>query len=185
MAQHGRRGRLGCNWPWGFVISAASIWFLLRLIDLHEVTAALSVAQWPFLLTASGTYFVSLTLRAWRWTFLLTPVKPLSLHRVWPVTALGYAANLVLPARLGELFRTAVLRTRGVPMSAGLATVTAERVIDGLTTVALLLLTLPLLPTTAPQWLLTGGRVVGIVFIAGLLALWLLLIRAARGGPRG
>ena len=176
MTQYGRRGRQGLQLALGLLISAASVWFLLRLINLRQVGAALSVAQWPLLLAAAGVYFVSMALRAWRWTFLLRPVKQLSFSRIWPVTALGYAANLILPARLGELFRTAVLRTRGVPMSAGLATVAAERVLDGLATVALVLLTLPLLPTTAPQWLLTGGKVAGLVFVTGLLALWLLLI---------
>ncbi len=34
---------------------------------------------------------------------------------------------------------------------------------------------MPLLPQSAPQWLITAGRVVGIVFAAGLLVLWLML----------
>jgi uncharacterized membrane protein YbhN (UPF0104 family) len=160
----------------GLAVSAASIWLLLRQIDLAEVRVALSQAQWPLLLAAAGMYFVAMSVRAWRWTFLLRPTRRLTLPRVWPVTALVYASNLILPARLGEVVRAAVLRTRGVPMSAGLATIAAERVVDGLSTVGLLLLTLPLLPAAAPQWLLTGGRVVGLVFAAGLVGLFTVLL---------
>jgi uncharacterized protein (TIRG00374 family) len=60
-------------------------------------------------------------------------------------------------------------------MSAGLATVATERAIDGLTTVSLVLVTMSLLSQSAPEWLITAGRVVGIVFATGLLALWLVL----------
>jgi glycosyltransferase 2 family protein len=106
---------------------------------------------------------------------LLRPVKRISLPQIWPVTVLGYAGNLVLPARLGEVLRAAVLRTRGVPMSVGLATIATERAIDGVTGVAMLLVTMPMLPQSAPAWLLTAGRVVGLLFAVGLLALWLIL----------
>ncbi|MGE5602750.1 MAG: lysylphosphatidylglycerol synthase transmembrane domain-containing protein [Nitrososphaerales archaeon] len=175
MRQFFRRGRQGLQLAIGLAISGASIYLLLRLVDLRLVGAALAHAQWGLLLAAVGMYFVAMTLRAWRWTVLLTPVKRLTLRQVWPVSVLGYAANLILPARLGEVLRAAVLRTRGVPMSAGLATVATERVIDGLATVALVLVTMPLLPHSAPQWLITAGQVVGIVFATGLGVLWLIL----------
>ncbi len=169
------RARQGLQLTVGLAVSAASIYLLLREVNLKLVGQALAQAQWWLLFASAGMYFVAMTLRAWRWTVLLTPVKRLSLRQVWPVSVLGYAANLILPARLGEVLRAAILRTRGVPMSAGLATVAAERVIDGLTTVALVLLTMPLLPQSAPQWLITAGRVVGAVFAAGLIMLWLVL----------
>lgn len=179
MTEQARRGRQWLQLTVGLLISAASIWLLLRQIDLRQVGDALARARWELLLAAAAMYFTSLTLRSVRWTILLRPVKRLSLVQVWPVTVLGYAANLILPARLGEVVRAAVLRSRGVPMSVGLATVAAERVVDGLATVALVLVTMPLLPHSAPQWLVTGGRVVGGVFAAGLLALWLVLMMRA------
>ncbi len=175
MRQLFRRGRQGVQLAVGLAISGASVYLLLRMVDLPRVGAALAQAQSGLLLAAAGMYFVAMTLRAWRWTVLLVPVKRLTLRQVWPVSVLGYAGNLILPARLGEVLRAAVLRTRGVPMSAGLATVATERVIDGLTTVVLVLVTMPLLPQSAPRWLITAGRVVGGVFATGLLVLWLVL----------
>ena len=83
-------------------VSAFSIWLLLRQVDLQQVGAALSRARVPLLPRPTAMYFVSMSLRAWRWTILLRPVKRLGWRQIWPVTALGYASNLVLPARLGE-----------------------------------------------------------------------------------
>ncbi len=170
------RGRRPLRWALGLAVSAFSVWLLLRQVDLRQVGAALSQARVPLLAVAVVLYFVSLSLRAWRWAILLRPIKHLSWRQIWPVTALGYAGNLVLPARLGELLRAAALRSRGVPMSAGLATIAAERMMDGLATVGLILLTSHLLPATAPTWLVTASRVAGVVFGAGILGLWLMLI---------
>jgi uncharacterized membrane protein YbhN (UPF0104 family) len=96
----------------GLAVSAFSVWLLFRQVDLRLVGAALSQVSVPLFALATATYFVSLSVRAWRWTILLRPVKHLSLRQVWPVTALGYAANLVLPARLGELRARCVMSVR-------------------------------------------------------------------------
>jgi uncharacterized protein (TIRG00374 family) len=160
----------------GVAVSAVAIWLLLRQVDLRLVGHALAQAQLPFLLLATAMYFVSMSLRAWRWSVLLRPVKRLSWRDVWPVTALGYAGNLVLPARLGELLRAALMRTRGVSAGSALATIAAERMIDGLATVAIVLFTTRLLPETAPQWLISAGRVAAVVFGVGLLVLFAMLL---------
>lgn len=160
----------------GVAVSAGAIWLLLRQVDLRLVGHALAQARLPFLLLATVMYFVSMSLRAWRWSILLRPVKQLGVRDVWPVTALGYAGNLVLPARLGELLRAAVIRSRGVSAGSALATIAAERMIDGLATVAIVLFTTRLLPESAPQWLISAGRVAVIVFGAGLAILFVMLL---------
>ena len=167
------RGRRPLRWVLGLAISAVSVWLLLRQVDLRQAGAVLSQVSVPLLASAVAMYFASLSLRAWRWAILLRPIRPLSWRQVWPATVLGYAGNLVLPARLGELLHAAVLRSRGVPMSAGLATIAAERMLDGLTTAGLVLLTSRLLPATVPPWLVAASRVAGAVFGAGILVLWL------------
>ena len=166
------RGRSPLRWLLGLAISAVSLWLLLRQVDLRQAGAVLSQVSVPLLAAAVAMYFASLSLRAWRWAILLRPIRPLSWRQVWPATVLGYAGNLVLPARLGELLRAAALRSRGVPMSAGLATIAAERMLDGLTTAGLVLLASRLLPAV-PAWLVAASRVAGAVFGAGILVLWL------------
>jgi glycosyltransferase 2 family protein len=160
----------------GVTVSAVAIWLLLRQVDLRLVGQALGQARLPLLLLATAMYFVSMTLRAWRWSILLRPVKHLGWREVWPVTALGYAGNLVLPARLGELLRAAVMRNRGVSAGSALATIATERMVDGLATVGIVLVTTRLLPESAPQWLVDAGRMAALVFGAGLLVLFAMLL---------
>jgi uncharacterized protein (TIRG00374 family) len=160
----------------GVSVSAVAITLLLRQVDLRLVGQALGEARLPLLLLATVMYFVSMSLRAWRWAVLLRPVKALRWTEVWPVTALGYAGNLVLPARLGELLRAALMRTRGVSAGSALATIAAERMVDGLATVAIVLVTTRFLPESAPQWLINAGRVAALVFGAVLVILFVMLL---------
>lgn len=171
-----RRGASPLQLLLGLTVSAVAIWLLLRQVDLRLVGHALAQARLPLLLLAPVAYFVAMSLRAWRWTFLLRPVKRLGWREVWPVTALGYAGNLVLPARLGEVLRAALMRSRGVSAGSALATIAAERMIDGLATVAIALFTMRLLSESAPQWLISAGRVAAVVFGAGLVILFVMLL---------
>ncbi len=72
--------------------------------------------------------------RAWRWNYLLAPLGVrLGAGRLLAVSSVGFMAILVLPARLGELVRPALIRKKGhVSASAALGTVAVERIIDGL-----------------------------------------------------
>ncbi len=92
--------------------------------------------------------------------------------------AIGYMANDVLPLRLGEVARCFVLRRReGVPQTAALGTVLVERVMDGLTMLAFMGATLPLLPFSAALYRLMGGA--GALFLVVTLALVAFTLRPA------
>ncbi len=160
----------------GLAISALALWLLVRQIDFVQARLAVAQARWWWLLPALALYFVSLSVRAWRWRWLLMGVRPLSWRQMWPVTAIGYAGNVLLPARLGELLRAIVLGRRGVHVSAALGSIATERVLDGLATVGILLLAGYSLPGSAPLWLTVAIRMAGILFIGGLLILWLALV---------
>ena len=57
---------------------------------------------------------------------------PLLLKHTGEAQIIGYAANNLLPLRLGEFVRVFVLRkTSGVPAPTGLASLLAERILDG------------------------------------------------------
>ena len=94
----------------------------------------LGKAHYQFLIPAVCAYFVSVLFRSIRWQYLLTPVKVLSVRRLYPVVIVGYMANNILPIRLGELVRSYYLGEReGVSKVSALATIAVERVFDGLT----------------------------------------------------
>src|SRR5205823_8773909 len=70
-------------------------------------------------------------LRAWRWQRLLAPIHLVRVPRMFAYLAVGYAANNVLPARLGELVRSHYLGDReGISRTTTLGTVVVERVVD-------------------------------------------------------
>ena len=106
-------------------------------MGLDEIRDALSQANYSFVIPAIGLYFVAVFFRALRWRYLLSPLGSFTLGRLYPVVVIGYMANNVLPARLGELVRSYYLaRRERVSASATLATVAVERVYDGVTLLA-------------------------------------------------
>jgi uncharacterized protein (TIRG00374 family) len=124
----------------GVVISAAFLLYAFRGQDYRQIWEALTGVQYLLLLPALALYVAGVAVRAYRWSVLLAPIRPISTRRLLPITAIGFMANNVLPFRTGEVVRSYVLaRQHGVRKSAGLATIAVERICDGLTMLAFIL----------------------------------------------
>lgn len=127
----------------GMAISAFFLWDALRGLRLEEVWSALRNARYGWLLPGVAVYFVGVWARAWRWHYLLRPLKRISTRSMFPIVTIGYMGNNIYPARAGELLRAYVLRrSQGVPISASLATIIVERVLDGVVMLAFVFLNL-------------------------------------------
>lgn len=138
----------------GIAVSVAFIALLLWRADLSAMGEALVSANYLSLAPAIAVYFVSLVFRSLRWRALLAPFAATRVRRLYPVVLVGYAANNVLPLRLGELVRSYYLSTREpVRGSTALATILVERVLDGVLLLALLAGVLMALPASG-----LGGR---------------------------
>ena len=129
------------NWRFwaGVLVSVVTLALLVLLVDRRELWEALRTANYLYLAPAIALYFVGQWFRAWRWQYLLAPISRISTRRLYPVIIIGYMANNVLPARLGELVRAVYLsrREREVSVPASIATLSVERLYDGLTLLAL------------------------------------------------
>ena len=140
------------DWRFWFGL-AASAGFLAVLVyraDLGELQESLRSANYIYVAPAIALYFGALYFRALRWRYLLSPMGSFKVARLYPVVVIGYMVNNVAPARLGELARSYLLsRREDCSASAALATVTIERVFDGLTLLAFAALAAP--------WLLALG----------------------------
>lgn len=113
------------------------VWAFSQVNNFGTVAVALGKANYLFLLPALAAYFFGVWLRAVRWHYLLRPLRSLPVGRLFPVVVIGYMANDVLPARLGEVVRAYVLGEReGLSKSAAFATIAVERVFDGVTMLA-------------------------------------------------
>jgi glycosyltransferase 2 family protein len=116
-------------------------------------------------------YLASLAAFNWfrsvRWRFLLRGVAEVPKKRLLAVSAVGFAAILLMPFRIGEFVRPYLIRTQPgrrrpgekvITMTAATSSVVAERIIDGLYLSIVLALALVLVPTIQPL----PDRVVGI-----------------------
>jgi len=117
----------------GLVVSLFFLyWAFQQVNSLGNVLNAMGRANYVMIFPALMLYFLGVWLRAARWGFLLAPVKRIPLDRLFPVVVIGYMANDVLPARMGEFVRAYILGEKElVSKSASLATIVIERVLDG------------------------------------------------------
>jgi glycosyltransferase 2 family protein len=182
--------------PWlriaiGLLVSTGLLWLAARQVDWVGLVQIVAGVAYPYVLAATGVYFIDLGLRAWRWRILLSGTTTVPTRRLYSVLAIGYMANNLLPIRIGELSRAYLVgRRENLDASVVLASVAVERIVDGLTVVALLFATLPLLPVIAgadDAWLGRMAGAAGITFGAGVVivvalalgrSLWLGLAKA-------
>jgi hypothetical protein len=158
----------------GIAISAVAIWILAGSVDVPRAIDVLRTADPSWILLMVVTVFVDVAARGARWRALLTPIKRLPYRRVLGYTYLGYLANNVLPARLGELVRSHALgEGEGISRATVLGTVVVERIVDtvivvGLAAVAVVLLGVGGVMATAVT---LGAGFVGLLIIGLVVAM--------------
>jgi hypothetical protein len=118
----------------GIIVSVIFLAWALSNEDPVQLWGAITRAEYWTLVPALGLYFIGVWVRALRWRILLKPIAPaVDIAKTFEVVVIGYMANDVLPARIGELVRAYVLSKReGVRKTATLATILVERIFDGL-----------------------------------------------------
>ena len=125
----------------GIAVTAFLLWYILRDVPFVDVWANLRGVHWGLLLASIAVATAGFLIRALRWRVLLEPVLPRSsLRNRFAAVNIGFMANNLLPARIGEFARTyALSRVEPIPMSAALGSLVVERVLDALVLLAILL----------------------------------------------
>lgn len=122
----------------GIAISLIASWLVLRSVDLASAADVLRTANPAWIALMFVTVFLDVAARGARWRVLLQPIAAIPYRRVLGYTYIGYLANNVLPARLGELVRSHSLGEKeGVARTTVLGTVVVERVVDTVIVVAI------------------------------------------------
>lgn len=145
-------GRRGLIWLCvGLASSAAFMALALSRLHWSGVRGALAhAAPWPWLPLAVLCYLAGHVVRGARCRTLVAPEARLTLSVATNVVVLGYAVNNILPARLGEVARAAMLAERtGLPLAHTLTITFLERLLDGLVLLGLLALATTGLPPIA------------------------------------
>jgi hypothetical protein len=166
----------------GIGISLALVVYLFAKVDYGRLWGALIAADIALLACAGGLLVSTFALRSWRWYYLLRPLKSVGFSSLMSATSIGMMANMIFPARLGEIVRAMVIGQRErIDKSASFATIIVERLLDGFTIllilgVLLLVSPLPLDQTwaRAVRW---GGLLTLLVYL-GVLAFLLSLYHA-------
>ncbi|HEX5772752.1 MAG TPA: lysylphosphatidylglycerol synthase transmembrane domain-containing protein, partial [Geomobilimonas sp.] len=166
----------------GIGISAVLLVMLFRQIDGRQVLAAFRSMDYRYLVPSVFLTFVSYYCRAIRWRYLLLPQKATSLGNLFPATIVGYMANNLLPARLGEFVRAYVLAEKEqLDSSSVFATLVLDRLFDGFTVLLILVLTfftvrLPEGMEQVQEGLKLGGYITLALYV-GVIAFLVLLKR--------
>jgi len=115
----------------GVAVSVITLWVIIHGVDLGKVAGIIGTATASWLVLMLVCVVVDLTFRAIRWQRLLAPVRRVPVRRNFLYLLVGYLANNVLPARLGELVRCHYLGDReGISRTTTLGTVVVERIVD-------------------------------------------------------
>lgn len=124
----------------GILISGYLIYVLFHKIDFARLVEVLKTANYWWLLPNILLIIFTMYQRAYRWKFMLLPIKQVEFPTLLAATCVGFMANNVLPARLGEFVRAYSLSSQDkeISKSASLATIFVERMIFDL--VALLII---------------------------------------------
>lgn len=151
----------------GIAISVIAIYILIRSVDIGAALQVIATASpaWIALMLVTST--LDIAARGARWRTLLAPIAPLRYRRVLGYTYIGYLANNVLPARLGELYRSHALgEGEGVSRPTVLGTVVVERVVDTVMVVAIAALAVLVLSV---RGVMQSAVLLGLAFVALLV----------------
>lgn len=155
----------------GLIVGAVFVLLALRKVDFGQMAHAFLSADYYYLIPPVLILFFSLFLRTLLWRCLIAPIRKLDLGSLFTSLIIGYSANVIMPARLGEILRAYVLsKKRNVSASATLATIVMERVIDIFALLAFMVLAVFIHPF--PNWLKDSGY----ILLAGSLGLFAVLI---------
>jgi uncharacterized protein (TIRG00374 family) len=179
-------GKVDIKFLLGIGISLFFLILLFRKIDFHQLAAAFKTLDYRYLSAAILVTLFSYSFRAVRWHYLVLPLKKAAPRNLLAATIICYMGNNLLPARLGEFLRAAVLAEKEqLEVSAVFATLVIDRLFDGFTVLIILVFTfftvqLPPGMEKVQQGLVTGGYVTLALYVAVIVFLTVLKRATAR-----
>ena len=131
----------------GFFLSLFFLAIFFRKIDLTSIWNSFQQVDYLYLLPFIVINLFSVWIRARRWEYLLAPIKKIKISTLFYATAIGFMANNILPARVGELVRAYVLGSKErISKTTSFATIVVERLFDGFTILSIFLVVILLMP---------------------------------------
>lgn len=165
----------------GTGISLIALYFAFRNVPLADLFQYLQTINYGWLAVSIGVAAISFLGRVLRWQAILAANRQVPFWRAFHPLMIGFMMNCILPARIGEVARPAILKQKeGVSFTTGLATVATERVFDLLLLICMLTIVLatvkidPNLEIPFGDYILNKARLEAIA--AGMVRLCIILI---------
>lgn len=157
-----------------FLLTGIFLYLAVRGVNWNEVADMIRSARWEKLAVGCLWASAAILFRSIRWRILLESERTISGTLVFWATAVGYLGNHFLPARVGELMRTAAIGWRtGLSKAYVLATAITERLLDA--GILVLISSAALLTMSGlPSWTLRSAQVMAVISSAGIAAIFAL-----------
>jgi len=170
------------NWKFwiGIATSALFLYLAFHDVDLHLLYDSIQSTNIPLIIIAVLITVSIYVVRTLRWFHLVEPIKKARLGSLFSSTVIGFAANCVFPARLGELVRANYIgHMEHISRSSSMATIVIARLFDVFTiflifVFVMLFLDFPNEWTSTGKALQTGGLLLFSVFFVLTILLFAL-----------
>ncbi len=122
----------------GGSLSAATLYLAFRNVPMSELITYLGTISYGWMVPSAALVLLTFVLRVFRWRIILKGSLPIGFWPAFHPLMIGFMINCILPGRVGEIARPALLKKqRKLPLTTGLATVAAERMFDMMMLIAL------------------------------------------------
>lgn len=152
------------------------LWLTFRDISLVDLVNGISRMNILYLLPSVILRMACQLVRAVRFGAILSPFFSLNIKSLWDLVNIWDAANMILPARLGELVRPYLLQQKGASFASVFGAVLVERFFDSSALLLLLGLVLWSSPNTPPIFSLLG-KILLFFLAAGYIAVLTILLK--------
>jgi uncharacterized protein (TIRG00374 family) len=161
-------------WLIALPLAALFLYLAFRGVDWGRVWHVSTTADLPLLAAGWAATNLSYFVRSIRWRILLSAGQSIPLRTVFWSNSAGYLGNAFLPARAGEVLRSAMISARSnLTKTFALTTALSERAVDA---VVLITVSSAVLLTVEhkPAWLAAASKTFAAVGVASLITLVLL-----------
>jgi len=179
------------RWSWwslaGAGLALLGLAWIVQRLDPAELQATLARSDPLFLAMVPVAIIAEQLVRAWKWRQILHSLRPIGSLRLLGAIMAGYLANLLVPFGLSPLVRSwLIARLEGLTMSAVLASVAIDRLVDGIVFAGLVLFVVVFAVFPDPGGDIRLGLVLGATGTLGaMVAAFVLLWRHKRASARG
>ncbi len=116
----------------GIGISLFFLYLAFQSIEFDKFFKALKEINYLYLIPVTVCNIFTYVIRAWRWKYFFKHIKQIRFSSLFSAVVIGFMANNILPARIGELVRAYCIgKKEDISKSMSFATIVLERIFDG------------------------------------------------------